>query len=197
LTRGLPKVITVDNGPEFISKVLDVWAHANGIKLHFIQPGKPAQNAYIESFKGKFRDECLNEHVFVSLGNARTKFQAWRLDYNANRPHRSLNNMTPEEFAVRFQQQKQTEITHLELGSCWGKVKLHCGGGSHEKVTGNCAQCLGMEGFQGRERLANRNGDRIEKSAQKGTDRYRSVPCFVKGWSGERRGRRCHWGTPG
>ncbi len=85
LTRGLPEVITVDNGPEFISKAVDAWAYANGVKLHFIQPGKPTQNAYIESFNGKFRDECLNEHVFVSLHDAQQKIETWRQDYNANR----------------------------------------------------------------------------------------------------------------
>ena len=102
LTRGLPEVITVDNGPEFISKALDSWAYTNGVKLRFIQPGKPTQNAYIESFNGKFRDECLNEHVFVSLDDARKKIENWRLDYNAYRPHRSLNQLTPEEFAANF-----------------------------------------------------------------------------------------------
>lgn len=81
LTRGLPDLITVDNGPEFISKALDAWAHANGVKLHFIQPGKPTQNAYIESFNGKFRDECLNEHVFTSLHDAQVKIENWRQDY--------------------------------------------------------------------------------------------------------------------
>ena len=111
LTRGLPEVITVDNGPEFISKAMDAWAYENGVKLHFIQPGKPTQNAYIESFNGKFRDECLNEHVFVSLDDARLKVENWRIDYNANRPHRSLNYMTPNEFAASF----QTEITNTQL----------------------------------------------------------------------------------
>lgn len=111
LTRGLPDVITVDNGPEFISKALDAWAHSNGVKLHFIQPGKPTQNAYIESFNGKFRDECLNEHVFVSLCDAQKKIEDWRQDYNANRPHRSLRQLTPNEFAASF----QTEITNPQL----------------------------------------------------------------------------------
>ena len=116
LTRGLPEVITVDNGPEFISKAMDAWAYANGVKLHFIQPGKPTQNAYIESFNGKFRDECLNEHVFVSLDEARIKIENWRLDYNANRPHRSLNNMTPNEFAASF----LTEIPNAQLAQSVG-----------------------------------------------------------------------------
>jgi putative transposase len=115
LTRGLPEVITVDNGPEFVSRAMDAWAYANGIKLHFIQPGKPTQNAYIESFNGKFRDECLNEHVFISLEDARSKIENWRLDYNANRPHRSLNNLTPNEFAASFQQQEKAEITNQDM----------------------------------------------------------------------------------
>ena len=120
LTRGLPDLITVDNGPEFISKALDAWAHANGVKLHFIQPGKPTQNAYIESFNGKFRDECLNEHVFTSLHDAQTKIESWRKDYNENRPHRSLKQLTPNEFAARFNQQEQTEITNLKLVQLMG-----------------------------------------------------------------------------
>jgi len=119
LTRDLPEVITVDNGPEFISKALDLWAFENGVKLRFIQPGKPVQNAYIESFNGKFRNECLNDNVFVSLHSARNIIEDWRLDYNSERPHSSLNNMTPEEFATRFKEQ-QTEITKQELVQSMG-----------------------------------------------------------------------------
>ena len=111
LTRGLPEVITVDNGPEFISKVMDAWAYEKRVKLHFIQPGKPTQNAYIESFNGKFRDECLDEHIFLSLEDARRKIEAWREDYNADRPHHSLNNMTPIEFATSL----SDEITKLKM----------------------------------------------------------------------------------
>ncbi len=74
------------------------WAADRGIQLHHIAPGKPTQNAFIESFNGKFRDECLNEHAFESLAEAREIIEAWRLDYNANRPHSSLDNRTPEEF---------------------------------------------------------------------------------------------------
>jgi putative transposase len=106
-TRGLPKVITVDNGPEFISRAMDAWAHENKVKLRFIQPGKPVQNAYIESFNGKLRDECLNENVFIDLKDARNKIEAWRRDYNSIRPHSSLNNLTPEEFANSLPQQGQ------------------------------------------------------------------------------------------
>ena len=98
-TRGVPEVMQVDNGPEFISQVVDQWAFANGVRLHFIEPGKPVQNAFIESFNGKFRDECLNQNWFVSLAEARQIIEAWRVDYNTARPHSSLGYRTPEEFA--------------------------------------------------------------------------------------------------
>ena len=97
--RGVPEVITVDNGPEFSGRVLDAWAYARGVQLHFIDPGKPVQNAYIESFNGRLRDECLNEHWFTSLPAARSIVEAWRDDYNAVRPHSALGNQTPQEFA--------------------------------------------------------------------------------------------------
>lgn len=115
LVHGLPQVIVVDNGPEFISKALDLWAIENKVRLKFIAPGKPTQNAYIESFNGKFRDECLNEHVFVNLHNAQQIIETWRKDYNAIRPHKSLKNRTPEEFSAEFFRNQQTEITNLEL----------------------------------------------------------------------------------
>ncbi|CAG0990017.1 Putative transposase InsK for insertion sequence element IS150 [Anaerolineales bacterium] len=115
LIRGLPKVITVDNGPEFISKALDLWAYDNKVKLRFIQPGKPVQNAFIESFNGKFRDECLNDNVFINLHSAQQIIENWRQDYNSERPHSSLNDMTPEEFAATFNQEQLTENTNLNL----------------------------------------------------------------------------------
>ena len=99
-TRGLPQSITVDNGPEFDSQVLDKWAYRCGVQLSFIRPGKPNENAYIESFNGKFRDECLNEHWFLSLTHARGIIEAWRIEYNTERPHSSLGNRTPQEFAT-------------------------------------------------------------------------------------------------
>jgi putative transposase len=111
LTRGLPAVITVDNGPEFISKALDLWSFENNVKLRFIQPGKPMQNGYIESFNGKFRDECLNEHVFVNLKKAQELIETWRQDYNANRPHSSLKDIPPEEFVAAINL-KQTDNNH-------------------------------------------------------------------------------------
>jgi putative transposase len=98
-TRGLPKSITVDNGPEFDGQVLDKWAYRSGVHLSFIRPGKPNENAYIESFNGKFRDECLNEHWFISLAHARSVIEAWRIEYNTERPHSSLGNRMREEFA--------------------------------------------------------------------------------------------------
>lgn len=100
--RGLPQSITIDNGPEFAGKVLDAWAYAHGLKLNFIEPGKPQQNAYIESFNGKFRDECLNEHWFVSMRHAREIIAAWRREYNSERPHSSLGYLTPQQFAKTF-----------------------------------------------------------------------------------------------
>jgi len=98
--RGLPEAIQVDNGPEFISKAVDQWAYANGVALHFIDPGKPVQNAFIESFNGKFRDECLNQNWHTSLGDARRIIEAWRMDYNSVRPHSSLRYLTPKEYAT-------------------------------------------------------------------------------------------------
>lgn len=97
--RGLPREIVLDNGPEMISKALDEWAYRNKVHLNFIEPGKPNQNAYIESFNGRFRDECLNEHWFANLGEARRIIESWRIDYNQQRPHSSLGYQTPNEFA--------------------------------------------------------------------------------------------------
>ena len=97
-TRGLPNAITVDNGPEFAGKVLDEWAYRKGVKLNFIHPGKPIENAYAESFIGRLRDECLNENWFITLKNARDTIEGWRIDYNVGRPHTSLGGFTPREF---------------------------------------------------------------------------------------------------
>jgi putative transposase len=100
-TRGLPRSITVDHGPEFEGQVLDAWAYERCVTLSFIRPGKPNENAYIESFNGKFRDECLNEHWFVTMAQARRIIEAWRIEYNTERPHSSLGDLTPQEFAER------------------------------------------------------------------------------------------------
>ena len=98
--RGLPLSITVDHGPEFEGQVLDAWAYEHGVRLNFIRPGKPVENAYIESFNGRFRDECLNEHWFLTMAHARRVIEAWRIEYNTERPHSSLGDLTPEEFAA-------------------------------------------------------------------------------------------------
>ena len=97
--RGLPRVIRTDNGKEFCGRVMLNWAHQRGVQLRQIQPGKPNQNAYIESFNGRFRDECLNEHWFVSLGHAKTIIEAWRQEYNNERPKKSLGGLTPAAYA--------------------------------------------------------------------------------------------------
>lgn len=96
-----PGKIRVDNGPEFISKALDHWAYINQVTLDFSRPGKPTDNAFVESFNGRLRDECLNTHWFLSLDDARAKIEAWRQDFNESRPHTSLGFMTPVEFASR------------------------------------------------------------------------------------------------
>ena len=98
-SRGKPRRIITDNGPEFTGKALDHWAYRNKVKLEFIQPGKPTQNAFVESFNGKFRNECLNEHWFIGLDEARKLVEEWRHDYNTQRPHSSLGGRTPLEFA--------------------------------------------------------------------------------------------------
>lgn len=96
--RSLPSRLVLDNGPELISRVLAQWAHEHTVTLHFIDPGKPMQNGDCESFHGWLRDECLNEHWFLSLGDARRIVEGWRQDYNRDRPHSALGYRTPEEF---------------------------------------------------------------------------------------------------
>ena len=98
MKRGKPERIQVDNGPEFSSKKLDQWAYLNGVKLDFCRPGKPTDNALIESFNGRLRQECLNESWFLSLEDAREKVENWRQDYNRERPHGSLGDVSPVEF---------------------------------------------------------------------------------------------------
>ncbi len=97
--RPLPKRIVMDNGPELTSKAMFFWSQRTGVKLHFIQPGKPTQNAFVESFDGKFRDYCLDQHWFASLADARSKIEDWRHHYNHVRPHRSLGKKPPAVFA--------------------------------------------------------------------------------------------------
>ena len=99
-SRGRPHWIVADNGPEFTGQALDQWAFEQGVQLHFITPGKPSENGYVESFNGKLRDECLNENWFGSLNEARGVIETWRVDYNRARPHSALGYRTPEEFAA-------------------------------------------------------------------------------------------------
>ena len=109
--RGYPDAVRTDQGPEFTCKAFDQWAYEHGVTPLLIQAGKPTQNAYIESFNGKLRDECLNEHWFRNLHQAQNIISAWRRDYNEQRPHSSLDYLTPAEFAVN---QRQQSIDFLE-----------------------------------------------------------------------------------
>ncbi len=104
LRHGLPKTIKVDQGSEFISKVMDEWAHRHQVKLEFSRPGKPTDNAFIESFNGRLRQECLNQNWFITLDDAKQIIEAWRQDYNQFRPHSLLDHRTPSEFVGRWQQ---------------------------------------------------------------------------------------------
>jgi putative transposase len=109
IERGrFPDSIVIDNGSEFTGKAMDQWAFENKIQLDFIRPGKPQENGFIESFNGKFRDECLNENWFLSLEDARRTIEDWRIDYNEQRPHTSLGNLTPKEFADQLTMQKDS-----------------------------------------------------------------------------------------
>lgn len=99
---GLPEEITVDNGPEFISNALDEWAYKNNVRIYFIEPGTPTENPFIESFNGKFRDECLSMHWFLNIQHAREIIEQWRIEYNTERPHSSLDYMTPSEFVAQL-----------------------------------------------------------------------------------------------
>ena len=100
--RGLPKVIRSDNGREFCGRAMAIWAHENGVLLRFIEPGKPNQNAYVESFNGRLRDECLNEHWFTTLPHARAVIEEWRRDYNERRPKKHLGGLPPAVYAAHM-----------------------------------------------------------------------------------------------
>jgi putative transposase len=110
---GTPLSITVDHGTEFTSKALEDWAYRRGVKLDFTHPGKPTENGHIESFNGRLRDECLNVNQFTSLDDASEQIERWRIDNNAHRPHSSLGNLTPREFAMRGQGNRASEATKL------------------------------------------------------------------------------------
>ena len=110
---GVPVSITVDHGTEFTSRALEDWAYRRGVKLDFIRPGKPTDNGHIESFNGRLRDECLNVMQFLSIDDARAKIEAWRIDYKAHRPHSSLGNLPPSEFARKRQGNRTSEVASL------------------------------------------------------------------------------------
>lgn len=109
-TRGAPARIFVDNGSEFSGRTFDLWAYHRGVTIDFNRPGKPTDNCFIETFNGLFRDECLNVHWFETIDEAKSKTEAWRVDYNESRPRHALNELTPAEFAERSRQQQAAEV---------------------------------------------------------------------------------------
>ena len=112
-SRGLPQVLRTDNGPEFCGRALLTWAHERGLTLRLITPGKPTQNAYVESFNGRFRDECLNEHWFTSLAHAQAVIETWRREYNEERPKKGLGGLTPAAYARRLMKETGTVTAGL------------------------------------------------------------------------------------
>lgn len=134
MDRALPKTIRVDNGQEFTSTVLDQWAYANGVTLDFSRPGKPTDNAFIESFKGSDRAECLDENWFLSLEGAEEKIEAWRVDYNELRPHGALGNLAPKIslHLARLACPDEVLISSLKVVQIWVATQpnpnLHNGG---------------------------------------------------------------------
>ena len=115
--RGSPSMIVSDNGTELTSNAVLTCQQTTGIDWHYITPGKPMQNGVVESFNGRLRDECLNEHMFGSLTEARQIIEAWRIDYNTNRPYTSLNGLTPSEFAARPRQgQNWNRLSFMNVG---------------------------------------------------------------------------------
>lgn len=116
--HGKPESITIDNGPEFAGFALDAWAYRNGVKLDFIAPGKPQQNAFIESFNGRLRHECLNQHYFICLDEARQIIANWLDEYNSFRPHGSLNDLTPDEFIRLWHEKEQQNPLKIQSVGC-------------------------------------------------------------------------------
>ena len=112
-TRGLPRIIRTDNGKEFCGRAMLTWAHTHNVTLRLIEPGKPNQNAYIESFNGRLRDECLNEHWFLNLTHAQTLIETWRREYNEERPKKALGGLTPAAYARQLAEKSATVITGL------------------------------------------------------------------------------------
>jgi putative transposase len=120
IERGAPERIQCDNGSEFVSKVLDKWAYENKVTMDFSRPGKPTDNAMIESFNTTFRNECLNINWFLSLEDARGKIERWRVEYNEFRPHSSLGDLTPQDFAEQFAESSESQEALLMTGAVSG-----------------------------------------------------------------------------
>jgi putative transposase len=122
--RPLPETVILDNGPEFSGTALDAWAGQHGVQLHFIQPGKPVQNAFIESFNGKFRDECLNEHWFLTFQEAQDVIEAWRKEYNQERTYSTIGYMTPMSSFTTIKAGPRPHRSSLRWPWCneWGKI---------------------------------------------------------------------------
>ena len=112
--RGAPTYLFCDNGGEFSGRILDLWAYHHRVRIDFSRPGKPTDNAYVESFNGRLRDECLNTHWFESINEAKQQIEAWRRDYNESRPHMALGERTPEEFAALMRQRNNQENENVE-----------------------------------------------------------------------------------
>jgi len=116
MTRGLPRIIRTDNGKEFCGRAMLTWAHQRAVTLRLIEPGKPNQNAYIESFNGRLRDECLNEHWFLNLAHAQVLIEAWRREYNEERPKKALGGLTPAAYAKQLAENSATVASDSKLG---------------------------------------------------------------------------------
>jgi putative transposase len=108
-THGRPKILCVDKGPEFTSKTLDEWAHRRGVKLAFSRPGTPTDNPFIEAFNARLQEECLNQHWFISIEEARTTIEAWRVEYNTERPHTALHNQAPAVYKATWLQNQEVQ----------------------------------------------------------------------------------------
>ena len=134
--RGRPTMIVSDNGTELTSNAVLKWAEENGVEWHYIAPGKPQQNGFMESFNGKLRDECLNEHVFSSLSEARRLIEAWRIDYNTVRPHSSLGYLTPEEFAANWRAAHQEQQPEAAPRPATGRAAAVNGASASRPVAG-------------------------------------------------------------
>jgi len=167
--RGKPHCIVSDNGSELTSTAMLRWQHDTGVAWHYIQPGKPIQNAFVESFNGRLRDELLNETVFRSLGHARSMLAEWRNDYNGCRPHTSLKGLTPNQFATRSREdQNQTAARQIidSTANSWGS----------EMVTRLEAAALAMDAY-------NRGAEltallRVDRSALNERERVSRAPRY-------------------